>query len=161
MRRDCVVLDLTLAFELGANRLHSMLIIPQWKSPEEQVGPDGKYISELTEKVDIYALGNLLFRFATNNGPWRDMAQTPGAKFTDEQKNQIAQFKINEGKMPNIPERILKMNDPYLNLLLEAMEWCYTYEPEFRPTAREVADFLESSKLKLDADLVEFGRYPK
>ncbi|KAL3762177.1 hypothetical protein ACHAWU_000641 [Discostella pseudostelligera] len=134
---------------------------PQWKSPEEQVGPDGKYISELTEKVDIYALGNLLFRFATNNGPWRDMAQTPGAKFTDEQKNQIAQFKITEGKMPNVPERILKMNDPYLNLLLEAMEWCYTYEPELRPTAREVADFLESSKLKLDADLVEFGRYPK
>ena len=142
--------------------MHSWHInIPQWKSPEEQVGPDGKYISELTEKVDIYALGNLLFRFATNNGPWRDMAQTPGAKFTDEQKNQIAQFKITEGKMPNVPERILKMNDPYLNLLLEAMEWCYTYEPEFRPTAREVADFLESSKLKLDADLVEFGRYPK
>lgn len=142
--------------------MHSWHInIPQWKSPEEQVGPDGKYISELTEKVDIYALGNLLFRFATNNGPWRDMAQTPGAKFTDEQKNQIAQFKITEGKMPNVPERILKMNDPYLNLLLEAMEWCYTYEPELRPTAREVADFLESSKLKLDADLVEFGRYPK
>jgi hypothetical protein len=89
------------------------------------------------------------------------MAQTPGAKFTDEQKIQIAQSKINEGKMPKVPERILKMNDPYINLLLEAMEWCYTFEPEFRPTAREVADFLESSKQRLDAELVEFGRYPK
>mmetsp|Transcript_28409 Transcript_28409/g.60529 ORF Transcript_28409/g.60529 Transcript_28409/m.60529 type:complete len:345 (-) Transcript_28409:194-1228(-) len=134
---------------------------PQWKAPEEQVGPNGNAIGELNEKVDIYALGNLLFRFATDKSPWREMASTRGAKLTGEQQKRIAHLKADKGVIPMVPERTLKLNDPYIDLLLEAMEWCYQFKPEERPTAREVAEFLEKSKTELDQNLVEFGRFPK
>lgn len=133
----------------------------QWKSPEEQMGPDGDSTGELTEKVDIYALGNLLFQLATNNKrPWRDMADGDGIPLTDAQKDQVSRLKM-KGKLPKVPEDILKLNDPYINLLLEAMEQCYRFKPEDRPTAKEIADLLLTKKENLDAILVEFGRFPK
>ena len=99
----------------------------QWKSPEEQFGPDGKAIGELNEKVDIYALGNLLFQLATNNKrPWRDLADGDGISLSAKQKDQVTRLKL-EGKMPTVPEHILKLNDPYINLLLEAMKQCYRF----------------------------------
>ena len=133
----------------------------QWKSPEEQIGPDGNAIGELNEKVDIYALGNLLFQLATDNKrPWRDMADSDGAKLTPGQKARVSHLKM-EGQLPKVPDQTLTLNDPYINLLLEAMEQCYRFKPEDRPTAREVAEFLETRKKTLDDNLVEFGRFPK
>jgi hypothetical protein len=41
------------------------------------------------------------------------------------------------------------------------MEQCYQLNPEDRPTAREVAEFLELKKKSLDDNIVEFGRFPK
>ena len=83
------------------------------------------------------------------------------AKLTSEQKAYIARLKVEEGKMPAVPEHILKMKNPYINLLLEAMKWCFRWKPEDRPTARQVADFLEKGKEDLDNKLVDFGRFPK
>lgn len=134
---------------------------PQWKAPEEQAGPDGNSIGELNEKVDMYALGNLLFRFATGKGPWREMADGKDTKLTDEQKSHIAKLKTNEGKMPQVPDKTLKLNDPYIGVLLEAMRWCYEFKPEDRPTARDVAEFLENGRNQVDESISEFGRLPK
>ena len=133
----------------------------QWKAPEEQVGPDGNAIGELTEKIDIYALGNILFRFATGKGPWREMADNPHAKLTSKQKAHIAELKLNGGRLPEIPEKTLRLKDPYINLILEAMKMCYKFRPEDRPTAREVANFFEDKKKELDTSLIDFGRFPK
>ena len=66
-----------------------------------------------------------------------------------------------EGQLPKVPEITLKLNDPYINLLLGAMEECYRFKPEDRPTAQEVAEFLETRKKTLDDNLVEFGRFSK
>jgi len=127
----------------------------QWKSSEE-AGPDGNANSELTEKVDIYALGNLLFRFATGKTPWREMADNShDAKLTQEQKAHIAQLKM-KGKTPKVPDETLR-KDPYINLLLKAMDMCYRFNPKERPTAREVLEFLKVGKKAVD-DHVEFGR---
>ena len=125
----------------------------QWKAPEEQVRPDGNAIGELTEKVDIYALGNILFRFATGKEPWKEHADDYHAEPTPKQESRISELKVNGGKMPEIPEETLKLKDPYTNLLLKAMEMCYRFKPEDRPTAREVAMFLEDEKKDLDTSL--------
>lgn len=125
-------------------------LTPQWKSPEEQIGHNGNSIGDLNEKVDIYALGNLLFQFATGRGPWREMA-TEGDPLTSEAKERIALLKSKEGRMPLIPARTLNLKDPYIAVLLEAMEWCYQFKPEDRPTAAEVALFLEKSRRRVDA----------
>ena len=134
---------------------HLTVYIPfhyQWKSPEESDSNAG----QLTEKVDIYALGNLLFRFATDKAPWREMADNSrDAKLTQEQKAHIAQLKM-KGKTPKVPDDSLR-KDPYINLLLKAMEMCYRFNPKERPTAREVAEFLKVGKKDVD-DHIEFGR---
>ena len=108
--------------------------------------------------MDIYALGNLLFRFATGKAPWREMADNSRAKLTQEQKAHIAQLKM-KGKTPKIPEEVLKLKlkDPYINLLLKAMDMCYRFNPKERPTAREIVEFLKVGKKDVD-DHVEFGR---
>jgi len=86
------------------------------------------------------------------------MTDNSRAKLTQEQKAQIAQLKM-KGKTPKIPEEVLKLKskDPYINLLLKAMEMCYRFNPKERPTAREIVDFLKVGKKDAD-DHVEFGR---
>ena len=88
------------------------------------------------------------------------MANGVGVSLTPEQKAEVSRLKM-EGVLPNVPDWILKLNDPYINLLLETMEQCYQLNPEDRPTAREVAEFLELKKKSLDDNIVEFGRFPK
>mmetsp|Transcript_34207 Transcript_34207/g.82708 ORF Transcript_34207/g.82708 Transcript_34207/m.82708 type:complete len:101 (+) Transcript_34207:3-305(+) len=96
---------------------------------------------------------------ATGKAPWLDVFT--GKQLTREQKKYIARVKVEEGKMPVVPEDTLQLKNPYIDLLLEAMRRCYRFKPEERPTAREVADFLETAKAELDTNLVDFGRYPK
>ena len=88
------------------------------------------------------------------------MANGVGVSLTPEQKAEVSRMKM-EGVMPNVPDWILNLNDPYINLLLETMAQCYQLKPEDRPTAREVAEFLETRKKSLDENIVEFGRFPK
>ena len=88
------------------------------------------------------------------------MANGVGVSLTPEQKAEVSRMKM-EGLMPNVPDWILNLNDPYINLLLETMAQCYQLKPEDRPTAREVAEFLETRKKSLDENIVEFGRFPK
>lgn len=123
----------------------------QWKSPEEQERHTG--LSILNEKVDIYALGNILFRFATSKGPWREFASS-NEPLTAIEKETIARLKVTKGTMPMVPESTLRLNDPYISAMLEAMEWCYQFKPEERPTAREVARYLKASRKKIDKMLL-------
>mmetsp|Transcript_4204 Transcript_4204/g.9415 ORF Transcript_4204/g.9415 Transcript_4204/m.9415 type:complete len:668 (-) Transcript_4204:5-2008(-) len=45
---------------------------PQWMSPEQQErSEDGLSSGYLNEKIDIYALGNILYKIAVGNSPWK------------------------------------------------------------------------------------------
>lgn len=125
---------------------------PQWKAPEEQSNSAGTSITLLDEKVDVYALGNILFRFATGKGPWREYASSPDASLTPEQKEEIAYLKSVKGATPRIPQETLESTDPYIKVILEAMNMCYKYKPNERPSARGVARFLQLSLENLDAE---------
>lgn len=126
------------------------LFFLQWKSPEEQSGPDGTSLKQLNEKVDIYAFGNILFRFLTGEGPWREYAASTNSSLTIEQKQTIAWLKYNKGATPSIPEKIAESDDPYTKVMLEAMQTCYRFNPKDRPTARGIARFLQMSLDDLD-----------
>lgn len=54
-----------------------------------------------------------------------------------------------------VPQRTLELKDPYINVLLKAMEWCYQFRPEDRPSAREVAGFLEKWRKRVDAAILD------
>ena len=120
---------------------------PQWKSPSESSEEMSK---QLTEKVDIYGLGNLLFRFATGSVPWREFASSIDVSLTPEQKQRIAYLKSVEGATPSVPKEILESNDPYIKVILEAMKLCYKFNPKERPTARGLVRFMEMSLEELE-----------
>ena len=123
----------------------------QWKAPEEQSDLDGNSMKPLDEKVDVYALGNILFRFATGKGPWRKYASSPDASLSSEQKDKIAYLKSTKGATPNIPPETLESSDPYIKVILDAMKMCYRYNPMDRPTSRGVVRFLQMALDDLDA----------
>lgn len=107
-------------------------------------------LKQLDEKVDIYALGNLLFRFATGEGPWREYATSTNSSLTSEQKQEIARLKSEKGATPSIPKETADSDDPYTKVMLEAMKRCYRFNPKDRPTARGIARFLQMSLEDLD-----------
>ena len=97
----------------------------------------------------------MLFQIATGKGPWREIASADGAPLTPEEKKTIAYLKSVKGKIPVVPQRTLELKDPYINVLLKAMEWCYQFRPEDRPSAREVAGFLEKWRKRIDAAILD------
>jgi serine/threonine protein kinase len=124
---------------------------PQWRSPEEQVlinsddhDPD-EVFPQVTEKVDIYALGNVLFRLAVGINPWKK----PGTiRILPEDKLRITHLKMN-GTLPYIPDEIRHSNDTATVAMLLAMKDCYRWDPATRPTASQVLSFLQTSRLTI------------
>ena len=123
---------------------------PQWKSPEEQVleeDDDPDTPPMVSEKIDIYALGNVFYRLAAGKSPWK---AKNAVRLTPEEKATVARRKRIEGQHhPPFPEG-MDVEDPATRVLLQAMEMCYRYQPQERPTAHEVVHFLEEQLALLD-----------
>jgi serine/threonine protein kinase len=122
---------------------------PQWKAPEEQVEEyelQDRNINPpvVNEKIDLYAVGNVLYRLVVGASPWKK----PGAERLEaDEKVEVARLKKYNGTLPDIPDEVLqqatKEKDPSLAALLEAMRLCYRADPNLRPTARSLVAFLQ------------------
>lgn len=108
---------------------------PQWRAPEEQT-----LGTQLDEKVDIYALGNVFFRFAVGESPWRGH----GLRLTTEEKESIAAKKLNGTSVPpyELPQR---RRDPSTLALLEITKQCFAYNQSERPSAHHVLSLLRTA----------------
>lgn len=120
---------------------------PQWKAPEEQRDELNWYESTkaepiVTEKIDIYALGNVLFRLAVGRSPWKRPASDA---MSAEEKEDIARLKRLYGALPPVPDEIENSNDPAIQVILEAMRRTYRFDPITRPSAQEIVNFLQYS----------------
>ena len=109
---------------------------PQWRSPEEIRSFQSIEHEMLTEKIDIYALGNIIYRFLTGQRAWR---LGPGS-MTKEYQKEIAKWKSEEGRTPSVPEAILRLRDEdkYIDALLSLMERCFAFSPSDRPSAKDI-----------------------
>ena len=109
---------------------------PQWRSPEEIRSFQSIEHEMLTEKVDIYALGNIIYRFLTGQRAWR----LGEGSMTVEYQRDIAKWKSEEGKTPSVPESVLKLrdDDKYVDALLSLMDRCFAFKPSDRPSAKEI-----------------------
>ena len=121
---------------------------PQWRSPEEQVESEEEsrdHPPVVTEKIDIYAMGNVLFRLVAGVSPWKK----PGvSSLAAEDKMDIALAKRYNGTLPDLPPNV-NLDDPALRILYEAMQLCFRFDPKERPTAKELVEFLEQSRSTL------------
>ncbi|GKY94382.1 hypothetical protein MPSEU_000404200 [Mayamaea pseudoterrestris] len=124
---------------------------PRWRAPEEQVASEDESTHNPprgTEKVDIYALGNIFYRLAIGSTPWK-VPHTH--KVTPKQKAIIVHLKRSTGALPPIPHCIEEYPDPAVHVLLEAMRRAYRHQPANRPSAKSLVQFLTSSLKEIRA----------
>lgn len=62
------------------------------------------------------------------------------------------QQKASKGRIPELPSSVKKSEHKAVIAMREVIEKCYTFDPEERPTAREIADLF-------DQTLRELGEY--
>ena len=111
---------------------------PQWRSPEESREQD-----DLTEKVDVFSLGHIFFRLICGHEPWNKLE--PGGR---PEKEEVLK-KVKKGILPFIPEEVLKSEDREIQIIRNAMLKCYNVDPDERPSARAIADELQSAYKEL------------
>lgn len=122
----------------------------QWKSPEEQVLDTKEERPVVTEKIDIYALGNIFYRLAVGLSPWK---KAGSFRLTPEEKEDVARAKRFNGTLPDVPEAIQNSSDPAVQALLEIMRYCYRFQPKQRPTAQEVVAFLKKALQQIEQEV--------
>jgi hypothetical protein len=84
---------------------------------------------------------SVLFVLAAGIKPWMRSAKVAIAP---EQRLVIADMKRFNGTMPNIPLRIEQSSDLATKALPKVMRKCYRFGPKARPSARQIARFLEA-----------------
>jgi serine/threonine protein kinase len=96
-----------------------------FRAPEENID------APLTEKIDVYSLGNVFYSVLT------------GIMVFNNVSSEEAHRRIVEGETEPIAD--FYYNEPNLAALAEAIEMCWTYDVEERPSIFEVVQFLEQA----------------
>jgi serine/threonine protein kinase len=104
------------------------------RSPEEILQP------HVTEKADLYALGNIFYFLLTGSStPW-------GTKKVHREKEKIYKNRVKQlklaGERPVLPAWVAKSKDPRTRILIKVMYMCYETNPKERPSAAEIVALL-------------------
>lgn len=114
--------------ESTGKKCHNKNVVPSstgtFRSPEEYKG------TRLTEKVDVYALGNSIYTILAGSYPFEGMRNTRVHKI------------VIDGARAILPDHVLNSEDPYVKALVRAMKLSQIHDPEKRASARDIADLL-------------------
>mmetsp|Transcript_19736 Transcript_19736/g.28529 ORF Transcript_19736/g.28529 Transcript_19736/m.28529 type:complete len:329 (+) Transcript_19736:29-1015(+) len=100
---------------------------PLWRSPEEILNK-----TYVDNKIDIYALANVLYQVMTKHQPWTWLE--PGGK---KELEQVAKLKI-EGHQPFFPEKFADSGKISMMALYHATVAAYRADPKTRPSASDL-----------------------
>jgi len=121
------------------SRLHE----PWWRAPEEMDLSNTAFVSE---KVDVYALGNVLFHILTTH--------SPRGKMKKERMDEVRKL-VREGYRPPMLEPFatgdVKKNH-IVRAFVKAMDLCYVMHPSQRGTAIEVARVLHKALKRVESE---------
>ena len=102
----------------------------QLRSPEEIID------SPLTEKIDIYSLGNVFYSILTGLLVNRDYTLS------------AAHSRIKRGIPEEIDVQFFESRSPAEQALVKVIQWCWTFDEEERPSIFEAVAFLEDEVKK-------------
>ena len=106
-------------------------------NPGKSRSPEEYNYQEETEKVDVYSLGNVFYTVLTDEIPFDDVSSNQAVK------------DIKNGIRAKIPPRLLKSEDPVDIALQTVVEQTWRQEPQDRPRARALADYLAKELEKI------------
>jgi len=115
--------------------------IHQWRAPEETRVEGLPSPKPLTEKVDIYSLGNIFYRLMTGHDPWVEY-RNKHKQIDDDSKRQIEKVKL-KGIAPMLPDGAEQTKNVALIGIRNVMKKCFRANPEERPTAGEIVKELQ------------------
>jgi serine/threonine protein kinase len=121
------------------SRLHE----PWWRAPEEM---NTTHAVLVDEKVDVYALGNILYHtLTTHSGRGK------------QKKERMAEVRpiVAAGIRPEIPQLYADSADPSVIAMLKAIDMCWERDPGKRASAEEVAAVLYQALLNITDVLPE------
>mmetsp|Transcript_27948 Transcript_27948/g.67338 ORF Transcript_27948/g.67338 Transcript_27948/m.67338 type:complete len:651 (+) Transcript_27948:355-2307(+) len=95
------------------------------RAPEEIVD------APLTEKIDVYSLGNVFYSVLT------------GLFVNGDYGTQKAHWRITHGKTEKIDVEYYESRSPEEMSLIKAIQWCWTFQAEERPSIFEIVEFLQ------------------
>jgi len=107
---------------------------PLWRSPEEILNK-----SLISEKADVYSIGNVLFQSLTTREPFKWLE--PNGRPTYDQIEHAKR----RGGLPFFPDKFTKSKDPAVLALYYVTVSAYTFNPAFRPTARKLATMIQEA----------------
>ena len=130
------------------SRLHE----PWWRAPEE-MNMNTSTTTFVNEKVDIYALGGILFHILTTH--------SPRGKMKRERMEEVRAL-VRKGVAPTLPEsyRQSMKSNRATRAFVEAMDMCFVVDPDKRASARDVANILFEAleKVKEEQDQHKKGK---
>jgi serine/threonine protein kinase len=117
---------------LGFDRVHKYLLrAPVWLAPEQ--------LTEkiLTEKIDVYALGAVLFYLLTKH----KMYSFEDNKLTEDEIRKM----IMSSTSPTLPSHITSSQSKEIQAIIHAVKLATNPRPDERPSAQEIVDFLDGT----------------
>lgn len=100
----------------------------------------------LTDKADVYMMGNVMYYVLTNRYIYEEAL--PRAEYTR---------RLRRGERSPFPHNIGASTDPSMLALKQAIHLCWEHEPNKRPSAREVTSYLASKLSRLDKEFSRSG----
>lgn len=107
-----------------------------FRSPEEY------FYGLQSEKIDVYSMGNIFYTLMINKWPFEDLYDKDGTS--------AVRKEVRAGHRPPMTSRVQNSQDPRIKAMIKAMEMCFVQDWRKRATAKEVADFLTSSKKEIE-----------
>jgi serine/threonine protein kinase len=106
-------------------------------SPPESLFPNMTFLSE---KVDVYGIGTLIFQFLTSKELYHQELKNSNISRKDEEK--VLKL-ITAAVEPQLPEAVEGSNDPAILGLKKIMREALSYNAAHRPTAIELTKKLQ------------------
>ena len=112
----------------------------QYSPPESVSGT-----VRLTEKIDVYALGRLIFEFLSWYPLYSyELQYDEDLSFSNKSmEEKILQVITNPDKPPQLPQSVENSTDPVIVGLISVMRQALQYNASDRPSAQDVANELE------------------
>ena len=97
----------------------------QLRAPEEIID------APLTEKIDVYSLGNVFYSILT------------GLLVNKDYTVPKAHYMITHGKTEEIDVEYFESRSQAEMALVKVIQWCWTFEAEERPSVFQIVEYLE------------------